>query len=134
MGVVWYFAHWRSANDDVYAIALLRTTSKSTCHQQIAIYQMLTMTKKRQMKKCKAIFWCVKITKIGLRGRRGFVPRPKPAQNVNAVRLTFQSLSVTSPVTAASWAQNPVLCEEVVSLSHDMFSLTVSISGTLKLH
>ena len=61
------------------------------------------------------------------------MPRPKPAQNVNAVRLAFQSFSVTSPMTTWSWARNPVLCEEVVGLSHDKFSLTVSISGTLKI-
>ena len=60
------------------------------------------------------------------------MPRPNPTQNVNAVRLAFQSFSVTSPMTTGSWARNPVLCEEVVSLLCDKFSLTVS--GTLKLH
>ena len=72
-------------------------------------------------------FWCVKITKTGLPKRRGFVPRPKPAQNVNA----FQSFSVTSPMTTGSCARSPVLCEEVVSLLCDKFSLAVSILGTL---
>ena len=51
-----------------------------------------------------------------------------------STRLAFQSLSVTSPICTGCWARNPVRCEEVVSLSYDKFSLTVSISGTLKLH
>ena len=45
------------------------------------------------------------------------MPRPKPAQNVNA-----------------GGGGDPVPCEEVVSLSYDKFSLTVFISCTLKLH
>ena len=39
-----------------------------------------------------------------------------------------------SPMCTGCWARNPVRCEEAVSLSYDKFSLTVSISGTLKLH
>ena len=76
-------------------------------------------------KKCVSIF--------GLCGRGGFVPRPKPAQNVRA-RLAFQSFPVTSPMCTVCWARNSVRCKEVVSLLFDKFSLTVSISGTLKLH
>ena len=53
-------------------------------------------------------FWCVKITITGLCGKGGFVPRPKPAQNANAAR------------------RQCVLGAE--------FSLTVSISNTLKWH
>ena len=44
--------------------------------------------------KCDTIFWCVKVRKIGLRKRRGFMPRPKHVQNVNAARLAFQYFSV----------------------------------------
>ena len=62
------------------------------------------------------------------------MPRPKPAQNVNAARLAFQSFSVTSPMCTGCGARNSVRCEEVVSLLFDKFSLAVSIFGTLKLH
>ena len=86
------------------------------------------------MKKMRFIVWCVRITIIGLCGRGGFVPRPKPAQNVTAARLTFQSFSVMSLMCAGCWARNPIRCEEVVSLLYDRFSPTVSISKTLKLH
>ena len=64
--------------------------------------------------------------------RGGFVPRQKPTQN--AARLAFQSFSVKSPMCTGYRARNRVRCEEVVSLSYDKFSLTVSISNTLKLH
>ena len=39
-----------------------------------------------------------------------------------------------SHVANVYWALNPVFCKEVVSLSCDRFSTTVSISNTLKLH
>ena len=74
-------------------------------------------------------FWCVRITIIELFGRGGFVPRPKPAQNATAVQLAFQSFSVTLPMCTGCWTRNPVGCEEVVSLSYDSFSPTVSISN-----
>ena len=45
-----------------------------------------------------------KLILVSKRKRRGFVPRPKPAQNVNAARLASQSFSVTSPVTTGNWA------------------------------
>ena len=57
------------------------------------------------------------------------MPRPKPAQNANTV---LQSFSVTSPMCTGCWARNPVRCEEVVNLSYDKFSLTVSVLNTLK--
>ena len=41
------------------------------------------------MKKCVSFFLGVKVTIIGLCAKRGFVPRPKPAQNANAARLAF---------------------------------------------
>ena len=85
------------------------------------------------MKKCVSLFFlCVKITIFGLCGRGGFVPRPKPAQN--AARLAFQSVSVTLPTCTGCWVQNPIRCKEVVSLSHDKFSLNVSISNSLTSH
>ena len=81
-------------------------------------------------------FGCVRITctTIGLCGRGGFVPRPKPAQNATAARLAFQSFSVTLPMCTGCWARTPVRCEKVVSLSYDKWEPTVSISGALKLH
>ena len=88
------------------------------------------------MKNACHFLWCVRTTIIllGCAGGEDFVSRPKSAQNVNAARLAFQSFSVTSPMCTGCWARNPVRCKEVVNLSYDNFSLTASISNTLKWH
>ena len=84
------------------------------------------------MKKKRIIFLVCQNYNYWVVQEGGFVPRPKPAQNVNAAQLAFQSFSVTLPMWTGCWAQNPVRCEEVLSLSYDKFSLTISISNTLK--
>ena len=46
----------------------------------------LTVVRKPQMKNCVSFFFLVCQKLFGLCGRGGFVPRPKPAQNMNAAR------------------------------------------------
>ena len=75
------------------------------------------------MKKIRIIFFlCVRITIIGLCGRGGLMPRPKPAQNANAARPAFQSFSHVANVywvlgTKSRTLQIGCECNDIVSIA-----------------
>ena len=100
-----------------------------------ALFTTLQHSHSQHCHKCFVLSWlspevCVVDPgdRIGNRAPRCKEKQRQIVPHRGTISLRFiQSFSVMSPMCTGCWAQNPVRCEEVVSLSYVIFSPRISI-------